>query len=123
MLMLVAPTVQLAFILVFFLLLSSTFLLQPGVAVTVPQSPFLLEPEKNPHVITITAPPLAAVFFDNEQITLPALRERLARERRHARTVVIKADRHALYEMVANASTVALELGFPVVLATAEKSP
>ncbi|HRJ72003.1 MAG TPA: biopolymer transporter ExbD [Terrimicrobiaceae bacterium] len=120
-LLFLAPALGLMMILIFFLLLSTTFLVQPGVAVSVPESPFVLSPQRNPRIISITAPPLSAVFFENEETSIPLLRERLKNLRGRTQTIIVKADKHALYEGVAAVMNVALELGFPVVLATAEE--
>ncbi len=108
-------------ILIFFLLLSTTFLVQPGVAVSVPESPFVLSPQRNPRIVSVTAPPLSAIFFENEETSIPLLRERLKNLRGRTQTIIVKADKHALYEGVAAVMNVALELGFPVVLATSEE--
>jgi biopolymer transport protein ExbD len=116
-----APALGLALILIFFLLLGSSFMLQPGVAIDVPRSPFLLSPQRNPRIISITAPPLSSVFFDNEEVDIARLREALQRLQGQAQTIIIKADKRALYENVSAVMNVALETGFPVVLATAEE--
>lgn len=117
----VAPALDVVLVLVFFIVLSTSFLLQPGVAVSVPDSPFLLAPQRNPQVVSVTAPPLAAVYFENGQVSLDELRSKLSSQQGRARTVVIKADRHAPFELVTRAMTVTLELGFPTVLATNEE--
>lgn len=117
-----APSLCLALVLTFFLLLSSSFLLQPGISVNVPQSPFLLSPQRDPRVVTVTAPPLSAVFFENEKMDFARLREKLRSLPKRSQTIIIKADRHALYETITDVMNVALELGFPVVLATADES-
>lgn len=116
----VAPALDVVLVLVFFIVLSTSFLLQPGVAVAVPDSPFLLAPQRDPQVVSVTAPPLAAVYFESGQVSLDALRGRLSGQQGRARTVVIKADRHAPFELVSRVMTVALELGYPTVLATNE---
>jgi biopolymer transport protein ExbD len=116
-----APAFGLGLILVFFLLLSTTFLLQPGVAVTLPRSPFLLSPQRNPRIISVTAPPLSAIFFENEEVSLQRLREMLQTIRGRSQTIIIKADKRALYENITSVMNVALETGLPVVLATAEE--
>ena len=120
-LLFLAPALGLLLILIFFLLPSTSFLLQPGVAVSVPQSPFLLSPQRNPRIISITAPPMSAVFFENEETDLGGLRETLQKIRGRSQTIIIKADKRALYEKVSSVMNVALELGFPVVLATSEE--
>ena len=116
-----APALALALILIFFLLLSTTFLLQPGVAVNVPRSPFLLSPQRNPRIVSVTAPPLSAIFFENEEVSLSRLREALQKMQGRSQTIIIKADGRALYENIIAVMNAALETGFPVVLATEEE--
>jgi biopolymer transport protein ExbD len=116
-----APAFGLALNLIFFLLLGTSFMLQPGVAIDVPRSPFLLSPQRNPRIISVTAPPLSTIFFENEEVDLARLRERLQKLPGRSQTIIIKADKRALYENVSAVMNVALETGFPVVLATAEE--
>ena len=116
----VAPALDVVLILVFFLLLSTSFLLQPGVAVSVPDSPFLLAPQRDPQVISVTAAPTSAVYFENQQVSFEALRSRLESQRGRKRTIVIKADRLAPFDLVAHVMAVSLELGYPTVIATSE---
>lgn len=120
--LLLAPAFTVALNLVVFLLLSSTFILQPGIAVQVPTSPFLLSPERDPRIVSITGPPLSAIFFQGEQMNLRRLRAELQKLRGRSQTIVIKADGRALYEKISTVTNVALELGFPVVLATSEEA-
>jgi len=115
-----APALNLGIILIFFLLLGSGFLVQPGVAVSVPSSPFLLSPQRSPRVISITAPPLAAIYFDNEEVQISDLRAKLRQIRGRSQTIIIKADKKALYETVSAVVNTALELGFPVALAASQ---
>jgi len=119
-LLFLAPALGLFLILLFFLMLGTTFMLQPGISVSVPRSPFLLSPQRNPRIISITSPPLSAVFFENQEADLSALREKLQRIRGRSQTIIIKADKRALYETISSVMNLALELGFPVVLATSE---
>lgn len=121
-LLFLAPALALVLILILFLLLSNTFLLQPGVAVKVPASPFVLSPQRNPRIISITSPPLSAIFYENEEVSVTALRQKLTDLRGRSQTIIIKADRHAMYDNISAVMNMALELGFPVVLATAEES-
>lgn len=116
----VAPALDVVLILVFFLLLSTSFLLQPGVAVAVPDSPFLLAPQRDPQVISVTAAPTSAVYFENQQVSFETLRTRLESQRGRKRTIVIKADRLAPFDLIAHVMTVSLELGYPTVIATSE---
>ena len=116
----IAPALNVILLLVFFIVLSTSFLLQPGVAVAVPDSPFLLAPQRDPRVVSVTAPPLSAVYFENGQVSLDALRAELSSQRARITTVVIKADRQAPLDLVSQVINIALELGYPTVLATSE---
>ena len=116
----VAPALDVGLILVFFLLLSTSFLLQPGVSVAVPDSPFLLAPQRDPQVVSVTAAPTTAVYFENQQVSFETLRTRLEAQHSRKRTIVIKADKLAPFDLIARVMTIALELGYPTVVATAE---
>jgi biopolymer transport protein ExbD len=72
-------------------------------------------------VVSVTAAPLTAVYFENEQVSFEVLRARLASGTGRKRTVVIKADRLAPFDLVARVMAVALELGYPTVIATNEE--
>ena len=50
----VFPLLDVIFLLIFFFLLSSNFVLQPGISVTVPFSRFILGPQPNQQIISIT---------------------------------------------------------------------
>ena len=52
--LLIIPLLDILFLLVFFLLLSSNFVLQPGIAVSMPFSRFTLGPQINQQIISIT---------------------------------------------------------------------
>lgn len=119
-LLFIAPALDVVLVLVFFLVLSTSFLLQPGIAVSVPDSPFLLAPQRDPQVVSVTAAPSAAIFFDDQQVTLQELEQKLSAQSDRKRTVVVKADRAAPFEHVSRVMAVALQLGFPTVIATAE---
>ena len=116
----IAPALDVVLVLIFFLVLSTSFLLQPGVAVSVPESPFLLAPQREPQVVGVTAAPYSGIYFESEKVTPAVLREKLGAQRGRKRTIVIKADRAAPFEQVAAVMTIALELGFPTVMATTE---
>jgi len=116
-----APAIDVVLTLTLFLVLSTGFLLQPGIAVQVPLSPFALAPVKNPALISLTGAPAPAVYFENEEVAFDELRERLLnRPPSASSSLVIKADRTVPYDKVVAVMNVALELGFSVVLATDE---
>ncbi len=116
------PVADVAAALIFFFLLSGTFLLQPGIAVDVPRSPFVLAPQHNPRVVSITSPPAPAIYFENARLSPDELGTRLA-EHSEDSTLIIKSDRAAPVELVVTVSNVAITAGYTVVLATAEPGP
>ncbi|MFM8365530.1 MAG: ExbD/TolR family protein [Verrucomicrobiota bacterium] len=117
-LMFIAPSLDVVLVLVFFIVLSTSFLLQPGVAVTVPESPFLLAPQRDPLVVSLVAAPSGAVYYENEQVTLEELRARLARRPTRNNTIIVKSDRRAPVEQLARVMNITLALGYPTVIAT-----
>lgn len=114
------PAVGVAAALMVFFLFNGPFLLQPGIAVSVPESTFLLSPQHDPQVVSVTAPPAAAIYFDNRKVTIEEFQTRLADAAVQNRTIVIKADRLAPLELVVETSETAISLGYSVVLATSE---
>lgn len=117
----IAPSLDVVLALVFFIVLSTSFLLQPGVEVSVPDSPFLLTPQRNPLIVSIVAPPVSALYFENERVTLEEFRERLGRRPARNNTIIIKADRRAPVEQLAGVMNISLGMGYPTVVATSDK--
>lgn len=118
--LLFVPFADVAAVLLIFFLLSGGFLLQPGVAVKVPDSPFLLAPQRDPRVVSITGDPVPAIYFDNRRIESAELSTRLAKVEGDTRTLIIKADRRAPVDLLIQVVNAAVTHGFSVVLATAE---
>jgi biopolymer transport protein ExbD len=114
------PLVNVVFLLIFFLLLSSNFILQPGIAVSIPLSRFTLGPQQNPQIISITGGAATAIYFRDQKITLDQLGPLLDAAKRENRSIIIKADRLTSYESVIAVTNAALEHGITSVsLATA----
>jgi biopolymer transport protein ExbD len=112
------PLLDVAFLMIFFLLLSSNFILQPGISVNVPFSKFMLAPQVNYQIISITSG--ATVYFRDQKISIDDLGPQLDIARREGRAIIIKADRYAPYEAVVRVAGLALEHGVAsVALATA----
>ena len=120
-LLLLAPVADVFALLLIFLLLSGGLLLQPGVAVKPPDSPFLLAPQHDPRVVTITGSPMPAIYFENKRIDARELDARLGAIAGGARTIVIKADQRAPVDLLVQVTNAAITRGFSVVLATSEK--
>lgn len=116
----VFPLVDVVFLLIFFLVLSSNFMLQPGISVSVPFSRFTLGPQQNPQIISITGGATTAIYFRDQKTTLEQLGPLLDAAKRENRSIIIKADRLTPYEMVVAVTNAALEHGInSVSLATA----
>ena len=115
----VFPLLDVVFLLIFFFLLSSNFVLQPGIAVTVPFSRFTLGPQPNQQIVSITGGPNPAIYLRDQKVTLDELGPALALTKKEGRSIVIKADRRASYDLVMAVTNAALERGITsVALAT-----
>jgi len=107
----VFPLIDVVFLLIFFTLLSSNFILQPGVAVSAPATPFLLGAQKNPQIISITSGAVPAIYFRDQKTSLDGLGALLDEAKRENRSIIIKADKQTPYELVVSVTNIALEHG------------
>jgi biopolymer transport protein ExbD len=115
------PLVDVAFLLMFFLLLSSNFMLQPGISLSLPFSRFTLGPQVNQQIISITGGAVPAIYFRNQKTTLEQLGPLLDAAKKENRSIIIKADRSTPYELVIAVTNAALEHGISsVALATTQ---
>jgi biopolymer transport protein ExbD len=103
--------VDLAFLLAFFLLLSSNFILQQGISISMPFSRFSLGPQSNQQIISITGGAVPAIYFQDQRVTTEQLGPLLDTAKRKDQSIIIKADRSASYETVAEVTNAALEHG------------
>lgn len=116
----VIPLVDVIFLLIFFLLLSSNFVSQPGIAVSVPLSRFTLGPQINPQIISITGGATPAIYFRDQKVAFEKMGPLLDAAKKEGRPIIIKADRLTPYELVVAVTNAALEHGVSSVsLATA----
>jgi len=111
----VFPLIDVVFLLIFFTLLSSNFILQPGVAISAPATPFLLGAQKNPQIISITSGAVPAIYFRDQKTSLDALGSLLDEAKRENRSIIIKADKQTPYELVVAVTNTALEHGITAV--------
>ena len=117
------PLIDVSFLMMFFLLVSSNFILQPGITLSLPLSKFALGPQLNQQIISITGGAAPAIYFRDQKITLDQLGPLLDAAKRENRSIIIKADRSTPYEMVVAVSNAALEHGITsVALATSTSS-
>src|ERR1044071_4315710 len=83
----VFPLLDVVFLLIFFFLLSSNFVLQPGIAVTVPFSRFTLGPQPNQQIISITGGPNPAIYLRDQKVTLDELGPALDLTKKEGRSI------------------------------------
>jgi len=119
----VVPLINVLFLVVIFFAVGTRFVLQPGMAVSLPVSSFTLPPQTSPQIVSITAAPVPAIYHADRKITLEELGPLLNGERTASRSLVIKADRATPYELVVDVMNVGLEHGYSVILATASDAP
>ncbi len=103
--------IDLTFLLAFFLLLSSNFILQQGISISMPFSRFSLGPQSNQQIISITGGAVPAIYFQDQRVTMEQLGPLLDGAKRKDQSIIIKADRSASYETVAEVTNAALEHG------------
>ena len=118
----VFPLIDVIFLLILFLLLSSNFILQPGVSLALPFSRFSLGPQLNQQIISISGGAVPSIYFRDQKITLEQLGPLLEAAKREDRSIIIKADRFTPYEVVMAVTNAALEHGITSV-ALAATSP
>ena len=114
--------VDVTFLLVFFLLLSSNFILQQGISVSMPFSRFTLGPQTNQQIISITGGTVPAIYYRDQKVTIAQLGPLLDAAKREGLSVIIKADRSTPYEIVAQVTNAALEHGITSVALAATPS-
>ncbi len=89
----IAPLIDVVFLLLMFFLLTSTFIVQPGIQVNLPKAVTSEVVQERNLVVLVTAENL--VYLDERLITFDELRHQLAGVIRENLPVLIKADRGA----------------------------
>ena len=115
----VLPLVNVLFLVLAIFALSSRFVLQPGISVALPVSPFTLGPQQNTEIVSVTATPTPTIFYKDGRVTLEELGGALSATQVGRRALILKADRMAPYDLIVQITNIALRQGFSVVLATA----
>jgi len=114
--------VDVTFLLVFFLLLSSNFILQQGISVSLPFSRFTLGPQTNQQIISITGGTVPAIYYRDQKVTIAQLGPLLDAAKREGVSIIIRADRSTPYEIVAQVTNAVLEHGITSVALAATPS-
>lgn len=112
------PFVNVLFLVLIFFALSTRFSLQPGISVTLPFSAWTLGPQRNPQILSITAGPVPAIYFQSQKLALDELACALSAKGAKERTLIVRADRATPYDLVMRVADEGLRAGFSVVLAT-----
>lgn len=113
----IVPVVNVLFLVFMLFAMSSRFVLLPGVAISLPASPFSLGAPQQPQLVSVTSAPLPAIYYHDRRVTLDEFAARLAVGPGQPRTIVIKADQAAPYDLIVRITNEALKKGCSVVLA------
>jgi biopolymer transport protein ExbD len=109
--LMIVPAVDVLFLLIFFLLLSSNLVLQPGISISPPISPFTLSAQPNEQIISITGGAVPAIYFRDQKVGLDQLGPLLDAARAEGRSIIIKADKSTAYDTVVQVTSAALAHG------------
>lgn len=118
----IVPLINVMFLVILFFALSSRFLLQAGLAVSLPTSNWVQTPARQPQLVSITATPVLSIYHGDRRIAIEELSSRLGGVSSKDRTLVIKADRATPYDVVVSVMNIGLQHGYSIVLATARES-
>lgn len=119
----VIPLVNALFLVLAFFSLGSTFILQPGVRIELPSSPFGLQPDRNPLILSIVPGPRPEVWIKDRKFRIEDVPKVIALNKSADPTVIIRADRLVPYHVVSELVNSVLAEGFRVVLAGQELKP
>ncbi|MDD5262271.1 MAG: biopolymer transporter ExbD [Methylacidiphilales bacterium] len=114
------PLIDMVLTLIIFFILSSTFVLQPGVKVNLPRGPSHGGIRDIRYVLNVTAQDPPVIFLNDQVITMEKLEGELKRisKKQADATVVLRADRNVPHGFVTEILTHALAADVGVVIAT-----
>lgn len=118
----VVPLINVMFLVLLFFGLGSRFILQSGLAISLPTSTFTLTPAREPQLVSITASPVPSIYHGDQRIALEELSERLKKVQGKDRSLVIKADSTTSYQTLVQVMNIGLKEGFSIVLATSPEA-
>jgi biopolymer transport protein ExbD len=117
-LLFIVPLMDLVLLFLLLFIVSSTFLVNPGIGISLPSSKFTLGPARNPLIVAITANPIPSIFFRDRQVSLEELGHEFDQDRATDRSIIIRADRMAPQGVVVEVMNLCLDHGYSVALAT-----
>jgi len=65
----IVPLINVMFLVILFFALSSRFLLQAGLTVSLPTSSFVVTPSRQPQLVSISATPILSIYHGDRRIT------------------------------------------------------
>jgi biopolymer transport protein ExbD len=122
-----APVANVVLLLVFFFLLSWSFVLQPGIEVRLPVTSFPTTSPQGRHVVSLKAAggEQVLMFFDEMSVDEDALKAKLAAaaDERFADWITLNADESVPQGRVQQVAALAMQKGFRVTVATQRPAP
>lgn len=113
-----APLLNGILLLLIFFLLGSTFVIQSGVSVRLPESPSRLSGFDRALVITISNSKETPYYIDGRPVALEELKKQLANRKRESHRIIIHADQMVPFGKVMEISNAALAVGYDIAYAT-----
>jgi biopolymer transport protein ExbD len=103
--------IDIIFLLLLFFVLSSTFIVQPGIKINLPQTVSTEQPTRKDLVVIVARD--LRIFVNNDQVTFESLWGRLIEELKFQRqgTLVLRADRDVPHGFVVRIMDVAKQAG------------
>lgn len=117
------PLVNVLIVVLAYFSLSHSFILQPGVSVALPLSPFALGPRKNTQVIHITQGSTPILYFRDRRVTTEELSNYLSENKPPESTLIIRAERTVPFDIISTVMNIGLQHGYSVALAGNSPQP
>ena len=117
----IAPLIDVVFLLLIFFMLTSNFVFQPGIKVTLPKAITSEVISSENLVVTVTGQDL--LFLNDQPITVTELVSKLKEAHQENRSLLLKADTNASLGRVVEIWDLCRELGIPQInIATNQKA-
>ena len=116
------PFVTVLFLVLAMVTLSNTFVLQPGISVTLPLSLFALGPQRNARVVTIASGAVPVIYFQDRPVSIAEFQRQLTRAGVHERSLIVRADRGVPFDIVSQIMNIGLQQGYSVAVAAGHRS-
>ena len=105
----IAPMIDVVFQQLIYFLLTSSFVLSPGIRVTLPKAVTSKNLSASNLIITLTKDHV--IYWNEEVVTLKELRHKL-QEERATKTVLLRADRHAYVDKLIELWDLCRDVGY-----------